>query len=479
MEESLYSTYLGDTVRYDVWLPENWSASRKFTTIYSFSYGASDAEFTAQEIRYLNKNHISHTPPTLVVNIKADMDRMGYNYETGGLTQRGLKMLECIEKEIIPSMEHKYKASTFRTYMGQSYGASYGNYLFLNHPELFSGYIIISPERLSPSQPPFDITAKLAQFYGKRTTFYFLAAGAFDMERRTQYTGEIADLVKRLDSVKFNFQYHHLAEAGHNNSTAMALPLALDFIYREYNSYTESQTAGKFSAALQKYQEKVNAVYGISVDRNAYQVYQPFLSHLWQQKDTTGMLEAIDFFITKESGGRQIRDFAYSCSIVGLAEKSMELYKKAINKMLIEEMSTDRGPSTLITCYRELAMNISKDHPREGWDLLQKALAVTIRHKGSIYIDHYPDIYFYLGQFAAENNYKVKEGLNYLLCYANERKDLVNIIHFDFDKIYSTIGKSYLLLKDEKKAKSYLEMAIDLNPENITAKELLNKLSDD
>nr|WP_294876991.1 alpha/beta hydrolase-fold protein [uncultured Pedobacter sp.] len=475
--EKLYSTKLRDTVAYTIWLPENWSVEQQYTTIYTFSYGASDAEFIAQQIKYLNRLHITHTPPTLVVSIRADMDRMGYNYETGLLTTKGMNMLACIKEEIIPGIEHKYKAAKFRTYMGQSYGASYGNYLFLHQPELFSCYILMSPEKLTPSQPPFEITDELAKFYRTRTTYYFLASGAHDLERRKNYTKEIADKVKQLDSLKFNFEYHNLAEAGHNNSTAIALPLALEFIYQHYNSNAELQTAETFLTALQNYEKSISDVYGLSVERNAYDVYQPFLSQLWQQKDSVAMLDAINYFITDKTAGRQIRDFAYSCSVIGLKEKSKELYERAIKKILKQEMSTDLGPSSLITCYRELAMAIAKDNPQKGWDLLQKALEITTEHKESIHIDYYPDIYFYLGQFAAENNYKVREGLNYLLFYTEMRKELVNIIHFNVDKIYFYIGKSYLFLGEKKNAKSYLLKATHLNPQNNPAKELLKKLS--
>ena len=475
IKEKFYSRYVNDTVSYTAWLPENWSAKQNYTTIYTFSYGASDAEFTSEQIHYLNKLHISHLPPTIVVNISADMDRMGYNYETGLLTANGMNMVECMRKELIPLMESKYKASTFRTYMGQSYGASYGNYLFLFQPDIFSGYILMSPERLSALQPPFELTPELIHFYIGRPTYYFLATGALDMQRRQDYAKEISKKIKGLDSTKFNFRYENLSNAGHNNSLAIGLPLALSFIYQQYNSYPEIDSATSILSAIKQYEKNVNDIYRILPQKNLLDIYQPFLSYIWQRKDTTGMIDAINYFITKESSGRQLRDFAYSCVIVGLREKARQLYERAIKKNLADEMSTDLGPAALVTCYRELALNILKDDPQQRWNLLQKALKFCLQYKSSIYIGYYPDIYFYLGKFAADNDFNVRDGLHYLLLYSEKRKDLINL-HFSFDEVYYNIGKCYALLHDTTNAKEYLQKALDLNSNNKKAKELLQKL---
>lgn len=472
----LYSAYLADTVAYTVWMPENGSSTQQYTSIYTFSYGASDAEFTAALIHYLNKLNVTHLPPIIVVNIQANMDRIGYNYETGLLTSKGAKMLQCLKNEIFPVLERKYKASRFRTYMGQSYGASYGNHLFLFQSALFSGYMLFSPEKLSPAQPPFEITTELTKFYSNRPTFYFLASGAEDLRRRLDYAGEIAEKVKRLDSIQFYFQYENLQTAGHNNSTAIGLPSALDFIYRQYNSFPELDSVTSISKALRQYEKRIFDLYEILPEKNSFHIYQPFLSAIWQQNDTTGMVEAINYFISDNTGGRQLRDFAYSCWVVGLNAKAKLLYQRAIQKILAGEMSSAFSPAALITCYRELAFNILKDKPQEGWVLLQKALKICLQHKDNMHMSYYPDIYFYLGKFAADTNMKVKEGLDYLLLYAEKRKDLVDIIHVSFDELYYSIGKCYELLHDTANATTYLQKALRLDANHEKAKALLKKL---
>ncbi len=474
IEEKIISKYLKDTVRCTIWLPENWNSHQKYTTIYTFSYGASDAEFIAEQIKYLNKLHISSLPPNIIVNIWADMDLIGYNYETGSLTDRGSKTVGCLKNEIIPLLERKYNASRFRTYIGQSYGASYGNYLFLNQPEIFSAYIIMSPERIADSQPPFDITGELEKFYGQRRTYYFAASGALDMQRRQDYVKDISEKLSKLNSSKLSYRTENFSIAGHNNSLAVGLPVALDFIFQQYASFPQPDSSGKISTLIKKYENNLSEIYGIGVDKQSSVAYSPLLPLIWQKKDSTGLVDAINYFVNKESNIMVLRDFAYSSSIVGLNESAKQLYNQAISRGLANQKASDFYPGYLITCYREKAA--LADNAKEGWDLLQKALQICTRYKSNIYNSYYPTIYYYLGKFASEKSYKVEGGITYLQLYIEKQKDIVTFNQFPLDKAYYYLGSCYASLKDNKNSKIYLQKAIEINPENKSAKKLLESL---
>lgn len=476
IDEKINSKYLGDTINCTVWLPQNWNVKQHYTTIYTFSYGASNAEFIAEQINYLRKLNISNLPPIIVVNIWADMDLIGYNYETGLLTEKGTRTVSCIKNEIIPLLESKYKASKFRAYIGQSYGASYGNYLFLKQPDIFSAYILMSPERIAPLQPPFEITPELQKNYSKRQTYYFIASGDLDIQRRRDYANDISERVSKLDSSRFAYRYENLPIAGHNNSLAICLPIALDFIYQHYSSFPQPDSTGKISSLIKQYESNLSAIYGIDVDKQSYGVYSNFLPIVWQKKDSIGLIDAIKYFVTSESDIRQLRDFAFSCSIVGLKDKAKELYGEAINKGIANQNSPNFYPGYLITCYRESAD--LADNPKEGWDLLQKGLQICLKHKINIYNNYYPNIYYYLGKFASENDYQKEEGIRYLQLYIEKQKDVITLNQFPLNKAYYYLGKCYFLFNDTKKAKLYLQMALNLNSNYKEAKMLLQKLSD-
>jgi hypothetical protein len=475
INKTFYSKELSDSISITIWLPEGWTAQQKFPTFYTFSYGASDAEYIAEHIKYLNKLHISNLPPTIVVEIKSDMDLMGYNYETGLLTGKGQKMIASLRTAIIPLLENKYKSSKFRAYIGQSYGADYGNYLFLHQPDLFSAYMIMSPERIAPLQPPFDISAELKQFYQKRRTYFFMASGGLDLERRQLYAAEIYNKITSIDSTAIIAKYEKINFAGHNNSLAVALPIALDFIYKDYNSFPNMESAHSISNAIKITEQQLSETYGIGMDKNSAGSYLNFLTNTWQNKDSIGMKDAIQYFISDASDARQLRDFAYSCNIVGLKNKAIELYKLAIKKIPLWESKPDFQPAPLITIYRELAF--LETDPRKAWATLKKGLSLCLKYKNNINNSYYPEIYFYLGKFAAENNYSVAEGLGYLQIYKEKRPDLINLIHNDEDDLYYYIGKCYSLLHNNKEAKLNLIRALEMNKSHKKATYLLESLN--
>lgn len=474
VEEKINSKYLNDTIHLTIWLPDNWNAQQKYTTIYTFSYGASDAKFIAEQISYLNKFHISNLPPTIVVNIWADMDLIGYNYETGQLTERGNHTISSIRSEIIPLLEQKYKAAKFRTYIGQSYGASYGNYLFLHQPDIFSGYILMSPERIAPSQPPFNITSKLETFYSNRPTYYFVASGALDMQRRQDYAKEIEEKISKLDRSKFVYRYENLPNAGHNNSLSVGLPIALDFVYQHYSAIPQPDSAESILSVIKKYENKLSDLYGIGVDKNSFNTYNSILPVIWQKQDTFGLISAINYFVTNASDIRTLRDFAFSCSIVGLKNRARKLYNEAIKKGLAQQNTDNFYPGYLITCYRENAeIAINKD---EGWNLLQNALKICLKYKTNIYNNYYPNIYYYLGKFSAENNLNIQEGIKYLRLYIEKRGNEIILNQMPLDKAYYYLGKCYILNKDKQNGKLYLQKAIEVNSNNKNANDLLQTL---
>lgn len=477
IDEKLYSKYLNAPINCTIWLPNGWNERQHYTTIYTFSYGSSSAEFISEQIDYLRKLNISNLPPIIVVNIWANMDLIGYNYETGLLTEKGIRTVTCIKNEIIPLVERKYKASKFRAYIGQSYGASYGNYLFLNQPDIFSAYILMSPERIASLQPPFEITPELLKIYNKKQTYYFIASGALDLQRRTDYAKDVSEKISKLDSSSFFYRYENLSVAGHNNSLTIGLPMALDFIYQHYSSFPEQGSTENIPAIIKQHENNLSSIYGIGIEKQSFATYSNLLPLIWQRKDSLGLIAAINYFITSKSDIRQLRDFAFSCAIVGLKDKAKELYEEAINKGLTTQSLPNFYPSYLITCYRERAE--LANNREESWELLQKALQICLKYKTSIYNDYYPGIYYYLGKFASENNYQIQEGIRYLQLYIKKQKDQITLNQFSPDNTYCYLGKCYILLNDVKNAKLYLQKALSLNSDNKEAKMLLQKLIDE
>jgi predicted alpha/beta superfamily hydrolase len=62
-------------------------------------------------------------------------------YESGG----GNKFLDFVEDELIPYVERTYPATTYRTFVGHSFGGLSVINALINRPQLFSNYVAIDP----------------------------------------------------------------------------------------------------------------------------------------------------------------------------------------------------------------------------------------------------------------------------------------------------------------------------------------------
>lgn len=464
-KEVQYSVHLKDSIAYNVWLPDNWNAKQKYPVIVMYNYGAVNENVLVSTVNYY-ANHLQKIPNTIVVNILVNMDQMGYNYETGKLTNAGNNLVLCLKEEVFPAFRKKYSASPFTSYIGQSYAASYANYLFLNEPALFNAYILIAPEKLGESQPAFDLSEDNKHFYQQQIRSYYVATGENDIERRIAYAKEISEKTKSLDTTNFRFKYNHFTSADHNTLFAYALPNALEFLYEPYSEIWSQDDKLSAYQQLLKTETHLNNYYGINLERS-FKNYNGLLMAATSKKDTSSVIAIIKYFENEKSKGIDLRNFAYLLNLNGLSDLSYKYYQKAIKKIESTEMNTKSGHQALTTCYRELAINFNKDKPSQGWELLEKAFRDPFIRNADFKYD--------LGKFAVENNINVSQGLNYLLSFAEDRKNMVDIINVPYRRINLLIAKAYSLLKDKKNSKQYAQLVLKDDPKNADALALLEK----
>lgn len=87
------------------------------------------------------------------------VDETWKNYRTGGAPA----YLAFIEDEIIPRVENEYRVDPARrTLAGQSLGGSFGAWVLLVRPDLFSSYILTSPSLWYQDRYLFDLEQRYA-----------------------------------------------------------------------------------------------------------------------------------------------------------------------------------------------------------------------------------------------------------------------------------------------------------------------------
>lgn len=146
-EFSLTSTVNGGNYNIKVALPENYTPSRKYPTLYVLD-AALDFDLTALECERQARAH--HREGILVVGIGWGHDRLDdYTPTPSNIGSGGAdKFIRFIETELIPWIESDYHAAASRTargILGHSAGGLLVGHSFTNHNRVFASYLCLSP----------------------------------------------------------------------------------------------------------------------------------------------------------------------------------------------------------------------------------------------------------------------------------------------------------------------------------------------
>lgn len=152
---AIKSTALGEDRTVLIRTPPGYERNGERYPVLYLTDGAAHLAHTVATIEFLARN--GRMPEVIVVAInntdrtrdltptKASMPRPGgapMPFPTSGGAD---KFLNFIETELIPNIESRYRTEPFRVFAGHSFGGLFALHTFLTRPELFNGYIAVSP----------------------------------------------------------------------------------------------------------------------------------------------------------------------------------------------------------------------------------------------------------------------------------------------------------------------------------------------
>lgn len=108
-----------------------------------------------------------------------------YQKHSGG----GPKFRDFLRAELLPLIDRSYRTSAERVLVGHSYGGLFGTWMLLAAPEVFTGYIVVSPSLWYDERMIFRTGGRALR--GRA----YLAAGA--MENRVMGS-DVREMAKRL-----------------------------------------------------------------------------------------------------------------------------------------------------------------------------------------------------------------------------------------------------------------------------------------
>lgn len=461
IRQQLYSAIMKDSLTFDVWLPEGWKKNQQYPAIYMYNYGAADGKMLAGILEYCKKQYILQLPEVIVVAIHAEMDQVGYQYESGSVTGKGDAMIGAVETDLIPLISRKFGASPFRVFLGYSYTASYASYVFQNHPGLFKAYILVATEQVNIRQPAFDPPGALQRYYQDHEGFFFIASGENDMTRRIDFASEIGKKLGAWTNSRLQVRHRQISGADHQTLLPQTIIPALEFLFAPYSAFQQEDSINDVMDHFSRAERRMQELYGLPLEKSVGNMMYFGSLSAFEKKDTAALVQIGKYFITPSTKGLDLRNFAYWCHYLSMKEQALAYYNRAIAKCRKDELHSNIGRQALMNCYRELAFDVYTSDKEKGWNLLKRGA----REMGS----KEPEIFLYLGKFSAERNCHTKEGLTYLLDYELKRKQLVGMNRYPMDEVYMAIARCYKKLDNQAAAANYIKKALEANPANKAA----------
>ena len=188
---SFESTLLGRT--YDVYVktprgyrdPEN--KNRKYPVLYlndgphTFKVAAGVTHFpTMDKVIIVGISFAQGEDGQLsrVRDLTPEVDASWTRYKTGGAPE----YLAFIEQELFPHIERRYRTNTTKRILaGHSLGGSFGAWVLMTKPELFSGYILTSPSFWYKDELIFDLERAFAKNHTTLNAMVYVATGSLEV----------------------------------------------------------------------------------------------------------------------------------------------------------------------------------------------------------------------------------------------------------------------------------------------------------
>lgn len=238
---SIHSEVLGEDRPFHVYLPEKYTADGQPVTVMYLLDGGSHFHHTSGVVSFMNKQQL--IPDMMVVAIPntgqrtrdltppgVKNERTLQSFPTGGKAD---SLLAFFEKELIPYIDGTYNTSPFRLLVGHSFGGLFAVHSMVNQPNLFNGYIAISPSLWWDDQHLVDQTKAFFESGKYFEGFFYMTMGN---EGGSMLGGamKLAALLEEHPTPNFKWDFQLMEEENHGTVPHRSTYDGLEFIFKEW-----------------------------------------------------------------------------------------------------------------------------------------------------------------------------------------------------------------------------------------------------
>ena len=261
----IQSDILGEERPLWVYVPGNYSVSRDSYPVLYLLDGGSHFHHVTGLVDFLSRR--ARIPPLIVVavpNTDRNRDFLPTRVDQFPPTAGADKFLTFLKDELLPFVDRQYRTVPYRILVGHSYGGLFSIYSFLNSPELFNAYFVVSPSVYWDDRLMFKKAEGFFQKNRHLEKFIFLTTAGEDKEAIRSASRDFARLLDKIAPEGVARHFRFMAEEDHNSTVHRTIYLALESLYPDWH-IPRKQLADMPLPEIQEHFRKLSGRYGYPI----------------------------------------------------------------------------------------------------------------------------------------------------------------------------------------------------------------------
>ncbi|MCP5046956.1 MAG: hypothetical protein GY940_07270 [bacterium] len=248
-----------------IYLPDGYSRSKKKYPVFYLLDGDSQFHHVSGIVQFLSRLYFM--PEMIIVaipNTNRDRDflsTVSKRWDWPPVT--GSDQFQAFFKEeLIPFMNKNYRCSPHRVLCGHSLGGLFCIEFFLNSPELFYGYISISPSLFWADRYLLEKAGKLLKDLDGNRSLYFTVSGAD--KQSIEPTRQLAKLLEEKAVKGLDWHFEYLEKENHGSVVHRTVYNALERFYSGMRLPRDKMLKMSLDE-IKEYYEKLSKTYGFNI----------------------------------------------------------------------------------------------------------------------------------------------------------------------------------------------------------------------
>jgi len=245
-----------------IYLPKTYTSNSQSYPVMYILDGSAHFHHATGIVQYLSSRGLMPEMIVVaVVNVNRDRDftpiREPAYPETGGAP----KFMSFFKDELIPYVDQNYRTEAYKMIVGHSLGGTFATYAMVDFPDVFNGYIAISPFLHFQNEIFLDEIENNLSTSVKGKRQYFMTVG-----NEPQYFDPLDRFSKFMESnipASFDFSYVQFLDDNHMSVPHISIYHGLLFIYSGWKLNPDNYDDGlKY---LDKHYKKLSKKYGYNI----------------------------------------------------------------------------------------------------------------------------------------------------------------------------------------------------------------------